>query len=82
MSITNIQILHDLAETSLASYAYLLTDGLLKNDLQNKVIGASFTQTQAEVFTAHYKLISVHPTLTTTALVPHSSRIKRQEEKK
>ena len=60
MSINNIQTLHDLAETSLASYAYL--DIAFKSELsamlQADKIGANFTPDQATVFVAKYELLS------------------------
>jgi len=59
MSITNIQILHDLAETSLASYANLTINPDLLGDLQAENTGASFTSDQAIAFADHYKLLSV-----------------------
>jgi hypothetical protein len=56
MSITNIQILHDLAETSLASYANLTTDQALADKLQVKNTGASFTLEQTSQFTKNYAI--------------------------
>ena len=62
MSTTNIQTLYDLAETSLASYAYLTqnerNDIALAAGLQDKDIGANFTPDQATVFVAKYELLS------------------------
>lgn len=59
MSITNIQTLHDLAETSLASYANLTTNTALFDDLQITNTGASFTTDQATQFINHYDLVHV-----------------------
>jgi hypothetical protein len=61
MSISNIQTLHDLAETSLASYAHLQFAANLKDDLQVPKIGADFTPDQAAAFVAKYDLISTQP---------------------
>ncbi|UBB16003.1 putative Ig domain-containing protein [Comamonas odontotermitis] len=65
MSVFSIQKLHDLAETSLASYAYLdangINDELLADQLQKSQIGANFTPIQAENFTSHYALLSTQP---------------------
>ena len=59
MSITNIQTLHDLAETALASYSDLDISRDLKSDLKQKNTGASFTDVQAQSFVDHYTLRSV-----------------------
>lgn len=59
MSITNIQTLHDLAETALASYANLDVTHVLSDDLQVKNTGASFTTDQATQFEDRYSLIHV-----------------------
>lgn len=65
MSITNIQTLHDLAEISLACYAYLnsnaRTDSALAAGLQDPVVGAAFTPDQAASFVAKYKLLPTQP---------------------
>ena len=63
MSITNIQTLHDLAETSLASYAYLENISNLEAALQVDKIGANFTPDQAAVFVAKYELVSTQPNI-------------------
>ena len=69
MSIANIQNLHDLAETSLATYAFL--DSSMREDvalaarLQKVDVGASFTLDQATNFVAKYKLLSSQPNVET-----------------
>ena len=69
MSIANIQSLHDLAETSLATYAFL--DSSMREDvalaarLQKVDVGASFTLDQATNFVAKYKLLSSQPNVET-----------------
>ena len=63
MSITNVQTLHDLGETSLASYADFnpadRTDTAVRAALIKDGTGASFTPVQAQAFTDHYRLLSV-----------------------
>jgi Ca2+-binding RTX toxin-like protein len=64
MSITNVQTLHDLAETSLASYAYLevtSNNETLSDKLQKDKIGANFTADQAATFVAKYNLLATQP---------------------
>ena len=68
MTIANIQQLHDLAETSLASYATIrqnANDLQLKSDLMNKDNGASFVTAQADAFTAKYQLLNQQSNVTT-----------------
>lgn len=69
MSTTNIQVLHDLAETSLATYAYFnpneRTDSALAAALQDNNFGASFTPDQTTTFVAKYKLLSTQPNVET-----------------
>lgn len=61
MSITNVQLLHDLAETAVASYAELSTNANLGPDLRRATTGADFTERQAEQFTDKYDLIVAQP---------------------
>ena len=65
MSVNSIQTLHDLAETSLASYAYLDKNSIetLSAQLQKDSIGANFTPDQATVFVAKYDLLSTQPNI-------------------
>ena len=65
MSITNIQTLHDLAETSLASYAHLSTNNKLEDDLKKPLVGANFTPDQATAFVAKYNLLATQPNVET-----------------
>lgn len=57
MTISNTQQLHDLAGTSLASYAYLEGQGKLEDKLQAPKFGADFTPLQAAAFVEKYSLI-------------------------
>jgi hypothetical protein len=63
MTISNVQTLHALAETSLAAYAELSTDANLKGDLGRSNTGASFTQVQADRFAERYQLLQVQPNI-------------------
>lgn len=66
MSITCIQTLHDLAEISLATYAYLRDDdAFLSADFTNADTGASFTSDQVKAFTDHYSLVSTQSNIDT-----------------
>lgn len=60
MAITNISALHDLAETSLATYANLDLQPAseLSAMLQKEKLGANFTPDQAKTFTEKYSLLS------------------------
>ena len=57
MSIQDSQSLHDLAETSLASYAYLNNNARLQDDLTKEEFGATFTPLKAAAFVEKYSLI-------------------------
>jgi pimeloyl-ACP methyl ester carboxylesterase len=61
MTISNIQELHDFAETALATYANLSTNQNLITDLQQPATGATFTSDQAAQFAARYALLAVQP---------------------
>jgi len=58
MTTSNIQTLHDLAETAVATYATLQSNASLARDLINPDTGAGFTETQAADFVDRYKLLS------------------------
>ncbi|HEX4879694.1 MAG TPA: hypothetical protein VFV39_07615, partial [Limnobacter sp.] len=63
MSLSSIQALHDLAETSLASYVYLDDNNRsqLEHMLQNKGLYGEFTPDQAKLFAEKYALLSAQP---------------------